>query len=72
VVGDNAVATELEFTGTNSGSMSMDGMEVPATNKAVTGRGAYMARVRDGKVAELRSFPDAAGLMVQLGLMPGM
>ena len=72
VVGDDAVATELEFKGTNSGTLSMGGMEMPATNKAVTGRGAYFAKVRDGKVVELRSHPDAAGLMMQLGLMPGM
>jgi hypothetical protein len=37
----------------------------------VVGRGAYFVRVRDGKVVEFSSHPDAAGLMVQLGLMPG-
>ena len=44
----------------------------PPTNKAVTGRGSYIARFRDGKVVEFRSHPDVAGLMMQLGFMPPM
>jgi len=72
VVGDDAVAAELEFTGTNTGPMVMGGKEVPPTNKAVTGRGSYIARFRDGKVVEFRSHPDVAGLMMQLGFMPPM
>ena len=44
----------------------------PATNKTVIGRGSYMAFVRGGKVVEFRSHPDAAGIMMQLGLVPAM
>ena len=72
VVGDDAVAAELEFTGTNTGLMVMGGMEMPPTGRSVTGRGSYIARVRDGKVVEFSSHPDAAGVMMQLGLMPSM
>ena len=72
VVGDDAVASEIEFIGTNTGPMNMGGMEMPPTNKAVTGRGTYFARIRGGKVVEFSAHPDAAGIMVQLGLMPGM
>ena len=72
VIGDDAVAAELEFTGTNTGPMVMGGMEMPPTGKPVTGRGSYIAHVRDGKVVEFSAHPDAAGVMVQLGLMPGM
>jgi steroid delta-isomerase-like uncharacterized protein len=72
VVGDDAVAGEVEFRGTNTGPMVMGGNEIPPTNKSVMGRGAYIAKVRDGKVVEFRSFPDAAGIMMQLGLIPGM
>ena len=72
VVGDDAVAAEVEYTGTNTGPMVMGGTEVPATGKAITGRGTYIARVRDGKVVEFRSHPDVAGMMLQLGLMPAM
>jgi SnoaL-like polyketide cyclase len=62
----------VEFIGTNTGPMVMGSMEMPPTNKAVTGRGTYFARIRDGKVTEFSAHPDAAGMMVQLGLMPGM
>jgi len=72
VVGEDAVAGEVEFTGTNTGPMVMGGMEIPPTGRAVVGRGTYTAFVRDGKVVEFRSHPDAAGMMMQLGLMPPM
>jgi steroid delta-isomerase-like uncharacterized protein len=72
VVGDDAVAAEITFTGTNSGPMEMGGNQIPPTNRQVTGRGSYIARVRDGKIVEFRSCPDVAGLMMQLGLMPAM
>jgi steroid delta-isomerase-like uncharacterized protein len=70
VVGPDAIAVEIEFTGTNTGPLSMGGMELPPTNKAVVGRGTYTAFVRDGKIIEYHTHPDAAGLMMQLGLMP--
>ena len=72
VVGDDAVAGELEFTGTNSGPMVMGGNEIPPTNRTVTARGSYVAHIRDGKIVEFSTHPDAAGLMMQLGLMPKM
>ena len=72
VVGEDAVAAEVQFTGTNSGPMVMGGMEMPPTNRTVVGRGSYIARVRNGKVVEFSSHPDAAGVMMQLGLMPQM
>jgi hypothetical protein len=31
VVGDDAVAAEVEFSGTNSGPLQLGGMELPAT-----------------------------------------
>ena len=70
VIGEDAVATEIEWTGTNSGPMAMAGNEIPPTNRTVTGRGTYFARFRDGKVVEFRSHPDVAGIMMQLGMMP--
>jgi predicted ester cyclase len=70
VIGDDSVAAELEFTGTNTGPLAMGGMEIPATGRSVVGRGAYFARVRNGQVVEFSSHPDAAGMMTQLGLMP--
>jgi len=69
VVGEDAVAAEIRFTGTNTGTMVMGGMEMPPTGKAVVGRGSYIAKIKDGKIIEFRSHPDAAGIMMQLGLM---
>jgi len=69
VIGEDSVAAEVEFTGTNTGPLAMGGMEIPATGQSVVGRGAYFARVKDGKVVEFSAHPDAAGMMMQLGLM---
>ena len=72
VVSDDAVAAEVEFTGTNTGPMMMGGNEVPPTGKMVVGRGTYFARVQNGMVVEFNSYPDIAGLMMQLGFLPKM
>ena len=72
VVGQDSVAGEVEFRGTNTGPMMMAGKEIPPTGKSVIGRGAYFARVRDGKVVEFSAHPDIAGMMMQLGFMPPM
>ena len=72
VVGDDAVAGEIEFSGTNTGEMEMGGMRIPPTNKPVLGRGSYIERVRNGKIVEFSTHPDVAGMMMQLGLMPQM
>jgi len=70
VIDGNTVAGEINFTGTNSGPMEMGGMTMPPTNKTVQGRGTYIARVNDeGKLVEFRAHPDAAGIMMQLGMM---
>lgn len=72
VVSDDAVGAEVQFTGTNTGPMMMGGKEIPPTGRAVTGVGAYFVRVRDGKAVEFNSYPDIAGMMMQLGFMPPM
>ena len=70
VVGEDSVAAEIEFTGTNTGPLAMGGMEIPPTGKAVKGRGTYFAKARDGRITEFHAHPDVAGMMMQLGLMP--
>ncbi len=70
VVAGDKLAVEVEFTGTNTGPMRMGGSTIPATGKRVTGHGTYFARVLDGKIAEIHTYPDVAGMMMQLGLMP--
>jgi steroid delta-isomerase-like uncharacterized protein len=72
VVTEDQIAAEIEFTGTNSGPLQlMPGVPaIPATGRKVTGKGTYFVRVQNGKGVEVHSYPDAAGLMMQLGLMP--
>jgi steroid delta-isomerase-like uncharacterized protein len=72
VVGDDSVAVEVAFTGTNTGPMDMGGQVIPPTGRPVDGRGTYFARFRNGEVIELNTYPDIAGMMMQLGLMPGV
>jgi steroid delta-isomerase-like uncharacterized protein len=72
VVSDDSVAAEVQFTGTNTGPMMMAGREIPPTGKSVLGKGTYFARVKDGKIIEFNSYPDIAGMMMQLGFMPQM
>lgn len=68
VIGDDSVAVEVEFGGTNTGPMQMGEDTIPATGKAVSTKGSYFAIVRDGKLAEMHTYPDLMGMMMQLGL----
>ena len=71
IANENSVAVELEFTGTNRGPIKV-GPEVPeisATNKTVTNRGTYFGKVKNGKFTEVRTYPDLAGMLMQLGLL---
>ena len=72
VVSEDQVATEVEFTGTNTGPLQMaaSAPAIPATGKQVRGKGTYFMRIRNGKAVEIHTYPDAAGLMMQLGLIP--
>lgn len=72
VVSEDQVAGEIEFSGTNQGPLQMSpgAPKVPATGKKVTGKGTYFLRIKNGKVVEVHTYPDAAGLMTQLGLIP--
>lgn len=71
VVSEDAVAAEIEFTGTNTGPFVVGGMEMLATGKSVKGTGSYFASVREGKIVSFSAHPDVAGMMAQLGVLPG-
>lgn len=71
VVSEDAVAAEIEFTGTNTGPFVVGGMEMPATGKSIKGTGSYFASVREGKIVSFSAHPDVAGMMAQLGVLPG-
>lgn len=71
VVTEDQVAAEINFSGTNSGDLQLaPGASIPATGKKVNGKGTYFVRFKDGKPVEVHSYPDLAGMMMQLGLMP--
>ena len=72
VIGDDSVAAEIEFNGTHRGPLVMGDKEIPPTNKYIVGHGVYFARIQDGKIVSYSTHPDIAGLMMQLGLIPGM
>jgi steroid delta-isomerase-like uncharacterized protein len=74
VVTEDQVAAEVAFTGTNNGPLQMmpGAPAIPATGKKVMGKGTYFVRVRNGRGVEVHTYPDAAGLMMQLGMMPAM
>ena len=72
VVSEDQVATEVQFTGTNTGPLQMaaGAPAMPATGKQVMGKGVYFMRIRNGKAVEMHTYPDTAGMMMQLGLIP--
>jgi steroid delta-isomerase-like uncharacterized protein len=44
---------------------------IPATNKAIETDGIAIHRVRDGKIVEYSSVVDVAGVLQQVGALPG-
>ena len=72
VITEDQVAAEVEFSGTNTGPLELapGAPAIPATGKKVIGKGTYFVRFKDGKPVEVHSYPDAAGMMMQLGLLP--
>ncbi len=62
VVTEDQVATELEFTGPNTGPMQMSPGHpaIPPTGRTVNGKGTYFMRIRNGKIVEFHSYPDVA------------
>jgi len=66
---EDRIAVEIEFSGTNTGPLKMgDQPEIHATNRKITNYGCYFAKVKNGKFIEVHTYPDMAGMMVQLGL----
>jgi steroid delta-isomerase-like uncharacterized protein len=73
VAAEDSVAVELTFGGTHQGVLQgpPGSPPIPATGKRVTAaKGAYFFRVDHQKIVEYSAYPDRAGLMMQLGLMP--
>jgi steroid delta-isomerase-like uncharacterized protein len=64
--GDKVVA-RCTVTGTHAG----DFFGIPATGKQIKINGVYIVRIADGKIAEHWGMNDEAGLLRQLGMLPG-
>ena len=69
VISGDFIAAEVECSGTNKGPLKIgDQPEFPATNRKVTNRVCFLAKVKNGKTTEVNIYSDVAGMMVQLGL----
>ena len=64
IVGENAVAWEWTFSGTNTGTWG----GIPATNQKIQLKGFSLMRIRNGQIVALSSYYDTGTLNRQLGL----
>ncbi len=71
VVSDDQIASELEYSGTNDGPLTLGPgtPPLPATGKPVRTQGIFVATVKDGKVVEVHLYLDLMAMMMQLGLI---
>lgn len=69
-VGD-AVAIELQITGTHTEPLMGPGGALPPTGQSMDLRAANVWHVADGKIASYHVYFDTATLIAQLGVTPG-
>lgn len=70
VEGDNLIAAEGTFSGTNSGPLTGPAGEMPPTNRRLELHFAELFEVDGGRIVKHRIYYDQVDFMVQLGLMP--
>jgi len=68
VLGPDAAATEVSFSGTNTGPLPSPAGMLPPTGRTVHLRSASMLQIRDGLIASEHNYADQLELMTQLGL----
>lgn len=71
IIGDDTVAAEVELTGTHTGPLRMGDQQIPPTGRRVANRATVFVRIKDGKIKEFHTHPDAMGMMTQLGVLDG-
>ena len=65
------VTEEGRYIGTHTGTWrSPDGVEIPATEKALDFRFSAVFRVENGSITAIRLYYDQLEVLTQLGLMP--
>lgn len=69
--GDRVVA-EVEWEGTQRGSLQAPFGTIPATNKQGRVRAALVMKIENGKIRETHHYFDLFTLMTQLGLAPAV
>jgi len=69
VIGDDQVVNEISTTVVHTGTLETPAGAVPPTGRTVNFTVCEVWGIRDGKVASLRNYQDAASLMRQLGIM---
>ena len=60
---------QFTFDGTHQATLAGPEGDIPATGKALSGRGLQMFRVRDGRITEEHLYFDQMQVLEQLGLM---
>lgn len=70
VAAEDQVVNEFTWTGTHTGPLMTPAGAVPPTGRRVESQVCEVWGIKDGKLASLRNYLDAAGLMRQLGLLP--
>ena len=70
VADDQRAVVEFTGRGTQTGPLEGPGMTVPATGKPVEIRFIAICEMQAGKIANLRLYFDAMGMLIQLGVAP--
>jgi steroid delta-isomerase-like uncharacterized protein len=70
VASGDAVAVELEVTGTHTGPMPTPKGLVPATGRKVVWESCDYIRVKDGRIISWHGYYDSVPFLAALGLLP--
>ena len=68
-VGDDFAVTEFAGRGIHDGTLRGPAGEIEATNRSVDVQFCDVYHIRDGRIAQARTFFDAATMMGQLGVI---
>ena len=71
VIGDDSIASEVEFTGTNQGPLYVGDQQIPATGRKMSTHAMVFIRTENGKIKQFHTHPDSLGMMAQLGMVDG-
>jgi predicted ester cyclase len=71
VFDENGAATEVIFTGTQSGPLATPGGQIPPTGKRVETHSVSMLRMKGGRIISEHGYGDPNEMMTQLGVASG-